>query len=180
MRIDGKKEPHVYVWLCWGFLLPLWFAVWLISQEYAHMHSHSLLFPFNSLFLSVNLHANAVVRATASLAFFLTHTLSFCLCLGQVEDWRLSLCAEDLFVFVISPFIDCCQGKTPPGDTPEQTWSRICSELRARYPWTFLLSCTLSHLFYLSTSFLLFHLYPVKGKLVSVSEMDRISKQRRS
>ncbi len=164
MCIDGKKEPHVYVWLCWGFLLPPWFAVRLISQEYAHMHSHLLLFLLTlsfSLWICLQMPWK---RATASLAFFLTHTLSFCLCLGQVEDWRLSLCAEDLFVFVISPFIDCCQGKTPPGDTPEQTWSRICSGLRARYPWTFPFSL------YPFPSLLPFYLLPVISPLSSKGE----------
>lgn len=136
MCIDGKKEPCVCVWLCWGFLLPLWFAVWFISEEYAHMHSHSL--PFSPLTLSLSLCICMQMpwkRASASLAFFLTRILSFCLCLGQVEDWGLSLCTgreEDLFVSVISPFIDCCQGKTPPGDTPEQNGTRNCSEPRDR------------------------------------------------
>lgn len=122
-------------------------------------------FPFNSVFLLVNLHANAVETCHyASLAFFLTHTLYFCLCLGQVEDWGLSLCAEELFVFVISPFIDCCQGKTPPGDTPEQTWSRISSGLRARYLWTFLFSL------YPFPSLLPFYLLPVISPLSSKGE----------
>lgn len=148
MRIDGKKEPHVYVRLCWGFMLPLWFyrVVHLLR-----ICTHALtftLFPFNSLCLLVNLHANAVETCHCISCFF-PNTHSVFLSLSRTS-WGLEVkslgrkrpvCICDLML------IDCSQGKTPPRDTPEQTWSRICSELRARYPWT------LPHHFYLSTSF---------------------------
>ncbi len=66
-----------------------------------HIHSFFLLTLSFSLWICMQMPWK---RATASLAFFLTHTLSFCLCLGQVEDWRLSLCAEDLFVFDLTVY----------------------------------------------------------------------------
>ncbi len=127
MRIDGKKEPHVYVWLCWGFLLPLWFAVWLISQEYAHMHSHSLLFPFNSLFLPVNLHANAVVTCHCISCFFPnTHTVFLSL---SRTSWGLevkSLCGRpvcicDLTVYRLLPRKDA---------TRRHTWADLKQNLQ--------------------------------------------------
>ncbi len=138
-------------------------------------------FPFNSVFLLVNLPANAVETCHCVSCFF-PNTHSVFLSLSRTS-WGLevkSLCGKTCLYLWSHHLSTVAKERRHPEthlSRPEAE-SAVDWELDTLEPSFF--PYTLSHHFYLSTSFLLFHLYPVKGKLVSISEMDRIRKQRRS